>query len=398
MPNISQYMTPGSAVSDTVQEILQKRREQQRQMMLDRMGVMKFGADENQRGIENKRADAELGLNKDRTAAQIAADNAREVDSFIDTTDPNPHDVGDLETTNPKMFHALMERGRIQKKAVPGVSTSTSFPGIDPDGTVDPLSAEEEAYTKPTYEFTGSSDYRKQADARQRLTDYKTQNAKLLAGNPQLSQAIDLILAGGMKDVPDSATEPEPTVTPISPDGNAKPVIHLGHGGKAMELNYPPQVNAVNAPALYQATGPDGVTKSVSLTPSEMSAYTDAGYTLRKGNLPVDPNANKDIVSTPLLKDLASVMGVKGISSTQKQQLISSKMAVIKAQAIIKGVDPEVIDAMNGILGDIDKLKTAGQPIPGPEVFLGRVTGMSPQENAHLAALLQAFYGVIGAQ
>lgn len=404
MPNFNiQSTTPGSAVSDTVQEILQRRREQARQMMMDKLGIAKFGADEEQRGLENTRANSQLDIQGRTANANIAADKARQEASWIDSMGYGSRDVTGLQDSSPDIFNALQKRALLQEEAVPGA------PNPDDAGATDPLSPEEQAipgqFDQKRFRYIGSPDFQKASDERTRLSDYVTTHKDELAKpeNAELAKALGLIVAGGMKDVPDGAIEPLPTVTPISPEGNARSPITLPRKGQAMELNWPTGQGATNAKKLWQLVDKDGKESSFVGTADDVKPYTDAGYTIRQGNQPVDTKANQDIVPYQMWQGLVGKFGQKGVSPQVRQQALLAQMAVIKAQAITRGVDPQDVDLVTDILKDIDSKMAVGRPAPSVESYLMQLAKENGQDltelrKKHIASLLQGFYGVINGQ
>ena len=74
MAQIGEYTTPGSAVAQTLQEILARRRQEERQVMLDRFAM------EEQRNLQTQR-EQQMGLSRQQEARLKAASEAQIAES-----------------------------------------------------------------------------------------------------------------------------------------------------------------------------------------------------------------------------------------------------------------------------------------------------------------------------
>jgi hypothetical protein len=400
--NSSDLITPGSAVSDTVQQILERRREAQRQMMLDRLGVEKFRSDEDQRAKDYQLRQAEEARQKQLSDAQIAEAHTRQLQQQIGMLPEDEFDASDLKDNNPDLFNELVKEGRIRPETTtPKVSSSTDFQA-PPDATPDQLEqyAQQLEANGPDqgavpvgpastrFMYTGSKEHQQEKIFQKRIDDF-------ILNNPQYAKDKDMLNAlmfmrnGLIKQIPDEFLVPN-SVVPIKP-GSVKSgqPINLPRGAKPMELPYPPQPNTYTAPQLWQLTDPKtNTTISKVMTPVEAQAYANAGYTLRKGNEPTQ--TPHDLVPAEALRPLQIALGAKGITSDQRAMAVQQAMGTIGSIARQRGASADVLSAVDHAMQDVIAAINAGRPIPTVEQLLGQVSDANPQEQQQFEALLRA--------
>lgn len=307
------YSTPGSAVAETVQAILQQRRDQQRQLMLDRLGIEKFKSDD-----ENQKAQLDLQRQGEErmgrvSDANIAADQERLFNEQLDSLGYGRRDVSGLEQSNPELFNKLMERQLIEEEpaVTPRVGTATDMrlpEGATPEqieqfdaaAEQGPMEMEQVGEVSPARKmFVGSKDYQQVQDARNRITGLMQDPA--FAENKDLREALMLMQGGAINQVPDELVGPAPTVTPISPSGRALPQIQLPRRSQAMELPWAPQPNAASQPFPFHVdTDNDGIPEPYWLRPGEqptperrIGGQNVTG--VQRGNMP----ANREVGYAP---------------------------------------------------------------------------------------------------
>lgn len=404
-------MTPGSAVSDVVQQILQRRRDEQRQMMLDRLGIEKYRADEEQRGLENQLAQQQEARQGRHTDAQIAESKARILEDRIKgfggygETEVSP----ELQTTDPELWNEMLKRNRIQQRPglTPQTGASTDFQlpeGATPEQIEQFAQAMEGAgspgvetspagpATAPRWVHAGSDKFQEAQDARNRIQALS--DANLSAEQDPLKLLLTLAAAG--IDAPQGVLPNRTNV--LSPGGKTVQTITGRMGDETIELNHPPQPSAVNAPYLYQIPGPNGTTVSHWLRPGEQPTAqnkVDASGPIRRGN---EPNQSADMVPQQAWRELRTAVSLRNVNPAQKQAAITQAMSNVKAIAAQRGVSPQVLADLSEILRNIHALREAGMPVPQVNELVNRVPNITPIEQQQLTSLLYGFFSTEATQ
>lgn len=346
------YSTPGSAVAETVQAILQQRRDQQRQLMLDRLGIEKFKSDD-----ENQKAQLDLQRQGEErmgrvSDANIAADQERLFNEQLDSLGYGRRDVSGLEQSNPELFNKLMERQLIEEEpaVTPRVGTATDMQlpeGATPEqieqfaaaAEQGPMEMEQVGEMSPARKmFVGSKDYQQVQDARNRITGLMSDPA--FAQNKDLREALMLMQGGAINQVPDELVGPAPTVTPISPGGRPGTPINLPRRGQAMELNYPPQPNAASQPFPFHVdTDNDGTPEPYWLRPGEqptperrIGGQNVTG--VQRGNMP----ANREVGYAPAALWNTYTNSFRRIQGESEEAWIGRRQQA--RQALATGINP----------------------------------------------------------
>lgn len=260
MPEFNMYATPGSAVADTLREILRQRREEARQGFLDKL------AEEEQRSvIETRKSQADLASRAESRAleaekramavekAQIEEAIARREAALLTTLPHAPVDVADI--SNPDLVNVLRGRGYIQD--LPTV-TPGPFPGMSP----------EDMPTIPGKEVTlGSQQFQEREVAREQLRNI-LQSPEMSAMHPVAAKIIE---AGGSPPV---GLMIKPKGQVVLASGQPGPVIEGDFGTQFIERPYPPVGPAgLLTPRAVRITNPE--TREVVsqyLTPDQIAS------------------------------------------------------------------------------------------------------------------------------
>jgi hypothetical protein len=269
MANDIYTTTPGSAVADVVQQILQRRKDEARQMMVDRLGIEKFRADEDQRGVTNAMNERQEGRMGRMTDAQIAAANANREKDILSTL---PHGATEIGGFSPEIQKLLRDRALarmvpgqppVEEPAPTGSAVEVAIDGRPqgkfpitptmqtPDGEAPVFRSKTTAPPPDSEMYIGSSDFQKAGDERNRMLG--TVTPELEKDNPLFAQLIRMQAAGVNAPVPGSVSGPKPSVTPIRPNGTAANRVEGERGTEFMELN-PPAASSVPS---YQYVGTD---------------------------------------------------------------------------------------------------------------------------------------------
>lgn len=393
------YTTPGSAVSDVVQQIIDRRRNLGRQSLLDQLGVEKYKTD-----VANN--DRDFGLRQEAEAragkmseSEMAARKFNMVRQKASDLPFGEMDVTDDQQSDPDLFKYLMETGRIRKEDVkPSVSYGTDFqPPADAtpeqlDSYAQQLEAqgpqEGRVQLSPTQTgrsiYTGSDKYQEQQDQRKRI-EALGQNADFFGNDP-----LKMILAANMAGLNPPAAALPTTDTIVGPTGRTIQTIHGRGGDSITHLPFGPQANATNGKALYQVEL-DGQHTSAVFTPNEADEFIakNPAAILRRGN-PVTPPKPQDIIPSAFTSQLRQARA--NPSSARRQEQVASVMAGIKSAAMQRGVPPEVVDTASALSEDMAKFRAAGKPVPTVEDYVkGGFIKAAPEEVNKLKTILPFF-------
>lgn len=248
--------TPGSAVADTLQMILARRKEEKRQALLDQLNAENVRSDIDYRKSQVDLSRQDNDRQKAVADAQIASSNEQRKASMLGTLPEGETEITpEYKAENPELYELMAQRGGLRKEPDETI-TAYQMPTDDPfDGGGDELfdtSRGTPVVSKfPGKEFwKGSKEFQKDRIARDRLSPIM--NDPEFHKLPELQKALILIQAGVRQNVPEEAIAGQKRVVPITPRGQALPAINLGPRDTAMEMNDPPQANAANSQAVYQ--------------------------------------------------------------------------------------------------------------------------------------------------
>ena len=215
-------MTPGSAVADNIQQILQRRREESRQALMDKLDYDNVNSD-----IAYRQGNLKLAQD-DQLLKELMA--------IPGGADPN--------SVAPKYAAKGRELGHIRQRPA-------QAPTIVPSEAID--TPEDQALEGTTFksgveqpflpgseageEFVGDKDYQKR-------TSFQTDIDAMMGqfkDDPDTLRALMLVRNGATNNVPDSLIGPKPSFTPINPDtGRAGERVDLPRGGDAGFRPYAP--------------------------------------------------------------------------------------------------------------------------------------------------------------
>lgn len=317
-------------VAGTLSDILAKRRLEAQQALIAKLNEEKIRADiaQDQFNGQTSRMNAEnqgkyygkLGENIDFGISKGTTEMTR----------PGT----EINNQDPRLQKFWEDIGMIGSKSTPptpNVATSTDF---QPPAGATPEQIEEFARTlengqklqpipnadgtPPVREnlqttsgriFLGSDEQRDKAEARELLQSLMSDPAKIeemSRTNPTMLGVL-FTRAGLASGVPASAIDRTPkTVTPIGPNGQAKPKVDLGVNGSAMELGYPPVGPAPRQP-VYIGTEP-GTNKPMFQMPN---VGPDGKPVITTGNSPIaaKPSAGESRIPVAIRTQLATLRG-----------------------------------------------------------------------------------------
>jgi hypothetical protein len=390
-------MTPGSQVAETVQGLLQRKREMERQAMLDMLGVEKFRLDEestkhgmrmDEGRLSNDTVSTNANVDQSRAAVRASDANVRQSDASVDESRTRRQGamleqlpdmpVADPSSLDPELQELMLSRGRATP-ADPTFKHESPGEEASPRGEVGAI----DQALKANITDQGGPEFQKEQDQRNRTNEFITNNEGIFKDNDELRTALGIRAAGvPTQGIPASLFEPPPSVTPIGPDGSIKPTITGRRGTSFMELPYPPQTNAANAPTLYQIDdNNDGVfDRSDFLTPEQGRAVTATGARIDKGDAPADP-------SLGLVARSATALGntLRMPRSRQRDAaIVQQKQAVIAAANLPIEATAEVQTVLDAFVQRAEQ----GLPMPTPEQMQSAVSTkfskLNPQQQARI--------------
>jgi len=398
--------TPGSAVADTVQQILQRNREQQRQAVMDRLGLEKYRSDEANQA-------AQLGLEKQRTDASVAASNETINSELLkrlprgripteNIKDPRVLDLiqkyglteEETDQETPTINPELAAQDRLRRMGVQVDGKPISFaepPAVESVGKAkDEVPVFRASATRPPRTmYIGSNDFQKERDARDQMDAYIAAHPN---EDPDTLRAIMMARAGMIDSLPANIAGARPSVTPILPTGRAGQRVDLPRGGSAMELGYPPQPNAASLQKLWQLENKStGETKSFVGMPADVKPYTDAGWIVRQGN-------EAAVKPTPVV-DPRFVLALTGvlrsnIPKAQKEAAFNQAKVAIVSSA---NTTPEVKEWLAAFMDNMKQRTEAGVPLPvyadAIRIAETEIEGISDAERNALASTIQLLLG-----
>jgi hypothetical protein len=271
-------MTPGSAVAEQLQQILQRRRDTERQLMLDRLGMEKTRHD-----MENDDAQLELQRQQEarmgrQTNASIAQTEALTAGTKEDTTQDQieslgheKRDVSGLEQTNPDLLKALQQRALVEEG-----DPTFEYEGPGPEASPrDEVGAIDRALKAGPMNFIGSKEFQKD----------ETDSKRIKSAIPEVKGATDALTAQMIMQA--AGATPSTTGMPnqtrvFGPTGNLTQTIGSRVGDDAVVRPFPPvqpQPNASNAVATWNLINPaTGATTQVSTNNEGLQPYIASGW------------------------------------------------------------------------------------------------------------------------
>lgn len=375
MPN--NIVTAGSAVSDTVQQILQRNRDTERQAMLDALS---------QQNMERnwKHMDSQEALARQQEQ-RLTEDQA--FDQQIQSL-PYINDEAPVEGMDPARAAFLRKYGLTTKK--PGERTASMMEEQLPEGMYGPPAEVEDPSSvvqQPDQEvYAGSADFRSKQQQEGRI--------KALRENPEFQQADALTKIIMMREhgidqnAPGDLFLPEPTVTPISWDGRQLPTIKLPRNGVGMELSRPPA-----APRPQYVGVDSGSGRPVNQMPDGSYAVAELPPGVTLGPKPSAASARpQDIVPQQAWGRLAAARGATGLGAANKAARVQQEVDNILAIATDR-VSPQAVMNAKEVMADIADFDAAGQPRPSMESIMQDFAGLPKNEYDAIYALLTGLLG-----
>lgn len=389
---ISNYLPDYVSPSGTLQQILQRRRDEARQAMLDKLSEEQTRS---QMGIASRNADVNEGnLKLQRDTEKRLADSALEqqlqqrlglvpAETPVEDLDPSLAD-----------YAGKVGRRRQTKAVTPQVSSSYGFPtsGGDSADQADPqqMINEEPVVAGPTLpgrDMVVTPDYMQDEIARNRMSDAQ----RRISEDPDMSElerTMILRQAGAIESLPEEAYAGPRSAVPISP--SQRTPVPLGPRDVPVQQGYQPYPPASLQPKLYQVYRDNKWQKSDLLSPQEAELYTSQGFELRQGNTPVDPNLQRGPFDVRLVQQLNNAIRATNVPRNQRVQLINNIKLTLTGTA---NTSPEAKEFLNGMIDDLARRREAGQPYPTMQEVVARAekNGATPDEIEFLISSVPMF-------
>jgi hypothetical protein len=401
MANDIYTMTPGSQVAETLQGILQRKRDTERQIMLDRLGLEKARLDDEQTRHGMGLQDSQLEIQK-----QAEARAGRQTDASVRHTNAQTDNallqnlpVGRTSASgmSPEIQRILTERGMLESMPTASVGTSTEFtPEMEPDVSdhFAPIAGDSETTTTQGGEkmYIGNEDFQKSEIERNRILELL--NGGIVEEEDPLKTVLQGAAAG--VNIPTGALPGRTTV--LSPGGQTRQTITGRQGDNVIELNHPPNAPAAAMPSLFQIPGPDGTSQSHWLRPGEQptekTLMQGVEGQARKGNMPTTPA--QDMVPADVRQRLVTARATQ--SPNDDPQAITNAITNARVDQSVKDAVREMYDYATGIDS------ATGQPLqnwtkPSFEQVIGMLDPnfveppLTPQEVNQVHTLLQMILG-----
>jgi hypothetical protein len=383
-------MTPGSAVAETLQQILQKRRDAERQIMLDRLGVEKFRLDEQEAQSRMKDADARTRIaqaGEERASleskANIAQSEAATAESRIRQENELLEGLPFAPVEDPSQLPSELQDLMIRRgRATPGQAT---FDYQKSEGDVSPraeVNAIDQALKAGPVKDMGSPDFQKDELQRQLIQKFKSSNQGLFQGNPELGAALDAAGAGVINQVPGSLFEPAPTLYHMGPTGKLTPKGTLPRGAQVVETGFAPQTNTANSTQVWKLTHPEtGKTLDVVGTATDLTPYIAQGYRTdgKAGTVTAPPDQSGNVARAA--RDLGVALGLP--RSANKAARVEQMRQNLLGAVPIPGPAKQFLQ---DVITDVERWLEQGQVPPTTEQIMASAKEDAQAEGWNLTA------------
>jgi hypothetical protein len=384
-------MTPGSAVADTVQQILQRKRDMERQALIDRLGIEKFRLDETETNARMEDARARLKLAESEEARQgrvadanidqsRAATAASEVSRQNALFEQLPHAPQDTSGLSNELQDLMVQRGR----GLPGAPTF-DYQTPSPDaGPREEVSAIDRALGAGKVQDLGSEDYQKEERARELIRNFRA------GADPTKQTPFDLFTGAAEAGVnlPAAAMPSKDTI--LNPGGSVNRTI-TGFGNDNVDvLPNPPQPNAANAEKTWNLVKRDNPNEKTQVigTTSDLAPYLASGW-VSEGSVgtyrpPQDQSGNINRAAI----DLARAQGMPR-GAAKDTRVAQAKQTLIAAMPL----PPHAITAVQSILERAGARRAANVVLPTPEEareYVMSVPGLTPDQQSQMLDAINA--------
>lgn len=423
MPSqIPNYVSP----SAIVQEILQRRRGEARQVMLDKLN------DENVRSQMADRT-SQLGLDQRRVATDETRTTqlGREADERILTS--QIASMGDTESeitpewkgANQPLYDELVKRQRVRRDTI---TPKTGFSyEVQPPEEASPEQIEQfdrsmeggagsmdMAQVAPTQQremYTGSPEFQRTQAGQRQIVTYLQNNPQIAKTNPELFQLLQMQAQAGNVDVPASMVEPAPSFTAFSPiTGKSMGTQQLPRGGQGGVLPHAPMPpSAYITPQSQIFPNPKDSNKpwvywikpGQPLSEAQPVAPYIEGQTGRVGNIN-NQRASQLVPSTIWNSYNMSFSRRQGESEEAWRARQQQGRSTIAANINVNTTTPNVRDFVSRVVAIINNSELAGDPAPNIQQIMTNAqrSGLSENEINDAVAVLNGIIsgGMQGAQ
>jgi hypothetical protein len=372
--------TPGSAVAETLQAILARRKAEQRQAMLDQLSKQ-----DHENRWKNDDATTAINQSAERRAGTMDTENI-----LRGRVPLLPRGGADANSLAPDTREYVRGLGLIKDdpgtggQIVEHIGTGTDVEA-DPNSPAPTFSSR---VTAPSSRFIGSADHQKETEARERIAGLMGNQDFTTAATPgEKADPLKAVLMAGAAGAELPGELLPNTTRIVGHTGKLHQAIPSRRGDSTVELNQPAAALSAWTPIGQQGSniiqqGPGGV---VRLAPIPGDG-TWAGK-------PGAGGMNEIVPQQAWNNRRVAIAGNNSMNRDEQAAAIKAADDAIKAIAISRGVSPQVMADLEGIMADIDQLRGAGQPVPPVPELINRIEGITDTERQQLSSLLYGFYG-----
>ena len=345
-------------VSDTIQEILKRRRDESRQAMLDKLNM-----DESQ--SQMKYRDDQTKMQRDSNQSEmdyrkLMGDKTREdiVTSQIDSMGDIEQEISpEWKTANPALYEELTKRQRIRKDTVTP-KAGTSYEAQLPEGaTPEQIEAFAQAMEAGQTEdlqpagpqesremFTGSPEFQRTRHAQGQLRE--------AANAPDMTDDLRnflMLQASGAQNVPGQLMS-QRNLRTISHTGKVSNPIKVGPYDDTVNLPQPYQMPSWGAPKAYQemerTTG--RVIRTHMANPEQAAFLAEQaaqqGHVLVPTTAPFGPNAGQERAKDLAAREFGRAFTSNSPRAQRNAELNQHRTGLIMATVVS---DPTIKQALN---------------------------------------------------
>lgn len=376
MPNYDvNSMTPGSAVADTLQELLTRRKAEARQAMLDQIAEQQRRADENYRAEQLKIQQA-VNARDEAAAARAVNEEARRAQEF----------TLNQQINQDNLFGQRLGRlrGGTDLSEIPDTDFRNRIVREGLAENIQPFGPTEEGGTPaPRQLYRGSPDFQQEQEERQRLIDFR--DTVDPQQNPELLQVIDALI-GGASGIPTELLGAPPETFTVAADGTiTRSPIRMGRNANVIQL---PQVPRSEQDQLWQITYPNGDTQS-HYGKGDDAVIRNAiaqGAQVRQGNAPTDPV--RDPYDPRIVSQLNALPTRPNIRDSARDQAAlniedSLNASYRGARGMSESNRATVVAIGSNILAEVRRIAQAGRTPPPP---LAKIVATLEAENGPMEA------------
>lgn len=388
------FVTPGSAVADTVQQILQRNRDMQRQAMLDRLQGEQlkdaFLTNQARRDqITNEQSLNERKFLEDQKTGELSRKSLQEqiLENQLKTIQEGAQ-LGDL----PQELQDVARSRGYSKMQTPKVTTGQTYQGVDQAPVTDTSVGQgTEVFMTP--------EQRMKERAQQDIENYIASNPDLANTNPDLLRVLSMNAQGVNAPLPQSLLEPPPSLQTITPGGAPGNVIRGTRGTQFSQLTHPP---SAYQPTLMPTTSIDDNGNLIILQNRGFDPKNPESAVLRIPGFSQFNKVGGGVSRTGnRATDMIAKDGWAGWNATLKRGSNESNAdferrrrggpGILAARFNAQATTPNVRSVVMETIKTMQRRIDSGQPIPTPENIMLNAQRMVPNLTPDEIADIQQF-------